>query len=129
MELRGKKILVIGLARTGRECARFLVGQGARGSVGDLRGAAALKAEMDQLKGLPIHFHLGGEETDWLDGVDVVVPSPGVPMENPLLTEAIGRRIAVLSEIELAFQFFHAPLIAITGTNGKSTTTSLIGAM
>ncbi|MGH7888768.1 MAG: UDP-N-acetylmuramoyl-L-alanine--D-glutamate ligase, partial [Candidatus Binatia bacterium] len=113
----------------GRECARFLVGQGASVSVSDLRGAAELKSAMDALAGLPIHYHLGGEQLGWLDGVDGVIPSPGVPMENPLLKEAVARKIPVLSEIELAYRFFRAPLVAITGTNGKSTTTSLIGAM
>ena len=128
-ELTGKKYLVIGLARTGRECARFLTGQGASVSVSDLRGAAELKAELEALAGLPIHYHFGGAQSDWLDGIDGVIPSPGVPMENSLLKEAVARRIPVLSEIELAAGFFRAPLVAITGTNGKSTTTSLIGAM
>jgi UDP-N-acetylmuramoylalanine--D-glutamate ligase len=128
MELNGKKVLVIGLARTGRECARFLARQGARVSISDLRGAEALKPEMDALAGLPISFRLGGEETSWLDAMDYVVPSPGVPMDNLMLREAVARHIPVLSEIELAQRFFRAPLIAITGTNGKSTTTTLIGA-
>ena len=129
MDLNGKKVLVIGLARTGRECARFLARQGAQVSVSDLRGAEALKPEMDALAGLPISFRLGGEETSWLDAMDYVVPSPGVPMDNLMLREAVARHIPVLSEIELAYRFFRAPLIAITGTNGKSTTTTLIGAM
>ena len=98
-------------------------------SVSDLRGAEALKSEMDALAGLPISFRLGGEETSWLDAMDYVVPSPGVPMDNLMLREAVARHIPVLSEIELAQRFFRAPLIAITGTNGKSTTTTLIGAM
>ena len=98
-------------------------------SVSDLRGAEALKPEMDALAGLPISFRLGGEETSWLDDMDYVVPSPGVPMDNLMLREAVARHLPVLSEIELAQRFFRAPLIAITGTNGKSTTTTLIGAM
>ena len=98
-------------------------------SVSDLRAADALKPEMDALAGLPISFRLGGEETSWLDDMDYVVPSPGVPMDNVMLREAVARHIPVLSEIELAQRFFRAPLIAITGTNGKSTTTTLIGAM
>jgi len=98
-------------------------------SVSDLRAADALKPEMDALAGLPISFRLGGEETSWLDDMDYVVPSPGVPMDNLMLREAVARHLPVLSEIELAQRFFRAPLIAITGTNGKSTTTTLIGAM
>jgi UDP-N-acetylmuramoylalanine--D-glutamate ligase len=129
MDLTGKKVLVIGLARTGRECARFLARQGAQVAISDLRQSDALKLEIEALAGLPITFHLGGEATSWLDNMDYVVPSPGVPMNNPMLREALVRHIAVLSEIELAYPFFRAPLIAITGTNGKSTTTTLIGAM
>lgn len=129
MELRGKKVLVIGLARTGRECARFLAGQGAQVTLSDLRGAAELGDEIAALSDVPLAFHLGGEDAAWLDGVDCVVPSPGVPMDNLLLREAAARRIPVLSEIELAYRHFRAPLIAITGTNGKSTTTTLIGKM
>ncbi len=129
MELKGKKVLVIGLARTGRDCARFLAGQGAQVALSDLRGAAELGDEIAVLGDLPLVYHLGGEETAWLDGIDYLVPSPGVPMDNLLLRQAVARQIPVLSEIELAFRHFPAPLVAITGTNGKSTTTTLIGKM
>jgi UDP-N-acetylmuramoylalanine--D-glutamate ligase len=129
MELRGKKFLVIGLARTGLECARFLAAQGAQVAVSDLRAASELEPELRSLAGLPIRFFHGAEKLRWLDGIDCVVPSPGAPMENPLLREARARKIPVFSEIELAYRFFNAPLVAITGTNGKSTTTTLVGAM
>ena len=129
MELKGKKVLVIGLARTGRECARFLTRQGAKVSISDLRSANELSQEMAALADLPLSYRLGGEDKTWLDGMDYVVPSPGVPMDNLLLREAVLRRIPVLSEIELAFRYCGAPLLAITGTNGKSTTTTLIGNM
>ena len=82
MELKGKKVLVIGLARTGRECARFLTQQGAKVWISDLRSAAELGQEMAALADLSLSYHLGGEEKNWLDGMDYVVPSPGVPMEN-----------------------------------------------
>jgi len=98
-------------------------------SVSDLRSAQELKEDIVALADLPLRYHLGGEMTSWLDGMDLVIPSPGVPMESSLLKAAVARRIPVLSEIELAYRFFRAPLIAITGTNGKSTTTTLIGAM
>jgi UDP-N-acetylmuramoylalanine--D-glutamate ligase len=127
MVLRGKKILVIGLARTGGECARFLAQQGGKVVVSDLRPEKDLKPAMEALAGLPISYRLGGEDKSWLAGVDYVIPSPGVAMENPLLREAVALHIPVLSEIELASRFFRAPLIAITGTNGKSTTTTLVG--
>jgi UDP-N-acetylmuramoylalanine--D-glutamate ligase len=129
MVLRGKKVLVIGLARTGSECARFLAQNGASVVVSDLRPEEEFKQAREALVGLPISYRLGGEDKNWLAGIDYVIPSPGVPMENLLLREAVALHIPVLSEIELASRFFRAPLIAITGTNGKSTTTSLVGEM
>lgn len=129
MDVAGKKFLVLGLARTGRECARFLAEHGAQVFLSDLRTEVELKQEMETLAGLPIQYRLGGEDLAWVNGMDYVVPSPGVPMENRLLQEAARRSLSVLSEIELAYRFLPMPLVAITGTNGKSTTTTLIGEM
>ncbi|MGH7774501.1 MAG: UDP-N-acetylmuramoyl-L-alanine--D-glutamate ligase [Candidatus Binatia bacterium] len=129
MELKGKKVMVLGLARTGSETARFLIGQGAEVRVSDCRGKEELQKELAALSDLPIRLLLGGEETVWLEGVDLVIPSPGVPPENPLLCESRRRGMEILSEIELAYRFLDIPLVAITGTNGKSTTTSLVGAI
>jgi UDP-N-acetylmuramoylalanine--D-glutamate ligase len=129
MELKGKKVLVLGLARTGSAAARFLVRQGADVLVSDCRKESELQRETAALADLPIRFFLGGEDLSWLKGVDLLIPSPGVPQENPLLQEASRRGVEVLSEIELAARFLRAPLIAITGTNGKSTTTALTGEM
>ena len=119
--------MVLGLARTGRDTARFLAQEGAVVLVSDLRAAADLQVELNALAGLPIQYHLGGEDLNWLEGVDMVVPSPGVPMNNLLLQEAGQRGIEIISEIELAYRALSLPLIAVTGTNGKSTTTTLIG--
>ena len=102
MDLRGKKVMVLGLARTGLATARFLAQQGAVVLVSDLRRAADLQAEVNALAGLPIEYHLGGEDVDWLQGVDMVVPSPGVPMNNFLLENAGQRGVEIISEIELA---------------------------
>lgn len=129
MELKGKRVMVLGLARTGSEAARFLVRQGAEVLVSDCRGAAELKQEREALAALPLRLLLGGEETAWLEGVDLLVTSPGVPAENPLLLGAGQKGIEVISEIELAYRFIKAPLVAITGTNGKSTTATLAGEM
>ena len=129
MELKGKRVMVLGLARTGCAAARFLIEQGAEVRVTDRRSEIELSGEMKALAGLPIRFFLGGEDPAWLEGVDLLIPSPGVPQENPLLQEAERRGAGILSEIELACRFIRAPLIAITGTNGKSTTTALVGEM
>lgn len=129
MELKGKTVLVLGLARTGSACARFLANEGAKVVVSDRRSEMELQTEMAALAGLPLRYLLGGEEIAWLEDVQWVVPSPGVPQDNTLLREAAKRRIPVLSEIETAYRFFRAPVAAITGTNGKSTTTTLVGEM
>jgi UDP-N-acetylmuramoylalanine--D-glutamate ligase len=129
VELKNKRVLVIGLGRTGRETARFLARHGARVLVSDLRPEGELGQEISALAGVPIEYRLGGEQPAWLEGVDVVVPSPGVPQESLLLRQAAAARIPILSEVELAYRFFRAPLLAITGTNGKSTTTTLVGEM
>ncbi|HEX7228287.1 MAG TPA: UDP-N-acetylmuramoyl-L-alanine--D-glutamate ligase, partial [Candidatus Binatia bacterium] len=127
MDLSGKKVMVLGLARTGQATARFLAEQGAVVLVSDLRPTTDLQAQLNLLSGLPIQYQLGGEDLNWLEGVDMLVPSPGVPMNNLLLQEAGRRGVEIISEIELAYRSLSLPLIAITGTNGKSTTTTLIG--
>lgn len=129
MDVKGKRFLLLGLARTGKACARFLAGRGATVSVSDMRPEAELKEEMIDLNDLSLDYFLGGEDRVALAGVDCVIPSPGVPAENLLLSEAVAHGIPVLSEIEFAFRFLSAPLAAITGTNGKTTTTTLIGEM
>jgi UDP-N-acetylmuramoylalanine--D-glutamate ligase len=98
-------------------------------TVCDRRPEAELGDAAKSLAGLPIRYLLGAEERQWLDAIEYVIPSPGVPADNSLLREAAARQLPVLSEIELAYRFFRPPLVAVTGTNGKSTTTTLIGAM
>ena len=129
MELEGRKVLVLGLARTGLAVARFLAQRGARVVGADARADDAMGQARRELSRLSAACHLGPEETAWLDGVDAVVPSPGVPRDNPLLAEAARRGIEVLSEIELAARFNRTPMVAITGTNGKTTTTRLVAAI
>ncbi len=123
--LEGSRTLVIGAARTGQSTARFLAARGARVRVLD-RSRTALDAAR-----LPagVEVEIGEEGPARLAGVDLVVPSPGVARDHPLLRQALSRGVPVWSEIELAARFLPCPLLAITGTNGKSTTTVLTGAM
>lgn len=129
MELRGKSVLIIGLKRTGVSVARFIASQGGCVRVVDRQDARTLAKELESLAALPIDSRLGWNDTDVTTGIDLVVPSPGVPVDAPLLREARNRGIPIWSEIELAFRFLSCPLLAVTGTNGKSTTTSLLGEM
>ena len=127
MEFTDRHILVVGLAKTGVACARFLARQGARVTVTDMRDEIALAATMDELEGLGIRWSLGRhDESDFL-GSDLIVVSPGVPMDHPLLVKAAEAGREIVSEIELASRFISAPIVAITGTNGKTTTTTLTG--
>jgi UDP-N-acetylmuramoylalanine--D-glutamate ligase len=118
--------LVIGFQRTGRALARALVARGTAVRVVDARDALALGIEPAAWPGIELHLGDGAAPAG-LDGVELIVPSPGVPRSHPLLLAARTRGIAVVSEIELAVRLGRARVIAITGTNGKSTTTSLVG--
>jgi len=127
MELKNKHVLVMGLAKTGVACARFLAKRGARVTASDMRSESELSAVLAELAGADIRFVLGRHnEADFRES-DLIVVSPGVPQEHPLLVKATAAGVHVISEIELASRFITAPLVAITGTNGKTTTTTLIG--
>ncbi|MEA2626651.1 MAG: UDP-N-acetylmuramoylalanine--D-glutamate ligase [Candidatus Binatota bacterium] len=126
--LAGRHFLVIGAKRTGMATARFLAVEGARVRLAD-QEAGGFDAERRALATLAVEWRLGGGGEELLDGIDAVVPSPGVPPTGALLTAAKRRGIPILSEIELASRFLSVPIHAITGTNGKSTTTELVGDM
>lgn len=122
--LAGERVLVIGLERTGQAVAHFLLERSAKPVLVDRRGDLSLP---ESLASRAESIYLGPEDPGSLLGVALVVASPGVPRENPLLKEARKRGVPVWSEIELASRFLAAPLVAVTGTNGKSTTVTLIG--
>ena len=126
--LSGRKALVIGARRTGAAVARYLASRGAAVVLSD-KSADGFDAERKRLNGMRIEWRLGSEDASLLDGTDMVIPSPGVPRDHPLLVAAGTRGVTILAEIELAFRALSVPLHAITGTNGKSTTTELVGRM
>ncbi len=127
MNVQNLKILVIGLGKTGIATVRFLLGQGARVVTTDEKALSELKGAMDELKSLCRDVEFARYDPGVLSGLDMIIPSPGVPPSNFLLSEAAKRKIPILSEVELACRFLRTPIIAITGTNGKTTTTTLIG--
>jgi len=126
MEIKGRKILVIGLGKTGIATLRFLADREALTFVTDEKPRVTVEGLLEGL-GLQAKTEVVGYEPSCLAQVDLVVPSPGVPPANPLLQEALRRGVPIISEIELAYRFLSCPVIAITGTNGKTTTTTLIG--
>ena len=127
MDVTNRHILVVGLARTGVSVARFLASRGARVTVTDLRDEIALAGVMDELGALDIRWVLGRHDEVDFTSADLIVVSPGVPQDHPLLVAAQKAGREIVSEIELASRFISAPLVAITGTNGKTTTTTLAG--
>ena len=127
VELEGARVTVIGLARSGVAACRLLQAAGARVTVADRKESAELTAALASIDRDHVGVTVGARYESSLDEVDLVVISPGVPYRLAPL-EAVRRRgVKVISELELASQFFRTPLLAITGTNGKSTTVTLIG--
>ena len=124
-ELAGRRVLVVGLARSGKAAAEALVAEGAT-VVGFDRDEAL---EAGRLHDLGVEVHLGREEETLLQGIDLVVKSPGVPGETLLVRGARARDLSVWSEIELGARLLGNPILGVTGTNGKTTTTELLGAV
>jgi UDP-N-acetylmuramoylalanine--D-glutamate ligase len=127
MQFNGKKILVLGAAISGISVARILRGLGAAVTLSDAKTADKLKHDISGLEAAGVRLALGRQDETLLDGVDILVLSPGVSIYIPLVAAAQNRGIAVMSEIEVAYRLCRAPIIAITGTNGKTTTTTLTG--
>jgi UDP-N-acetylmuramoylalanine--D-glutamate ligase len=122
-ELAGRRVLVVGLARSGTAAAQTLRALGVH-VVGYDRDETL---DLGRLQGLGVEVHLGHEEEQLLQGIDLVVTSPGVPGDAPLIAGAHARGVPVWTELELGARLLPNPLLAITGTNGKTTTTALLG--
>ena len=125
-ELRNRKVSVIGAARSGVAVAKLLQAEGAQVFVSDKQHPEKLKAEAQSLSQAGIACELG-EHTNRVYDCSLMVISPGVPSNAPVLVEARTRGIKIVSEVEVASWFCRSPIVAVTGTNGKTTTTTLIG--
>jgi UDP-N-acetylmuramoylalanine--D-glutamate ligase len=123
IELAGRRVLVVGLARSGNAAADVLLARGAH-VLGYDRNETL---DVGRLRELGVEVHMGHEEEQLLQGIDLVVTSPGVPGDAPLIAGAHARAIPVWSELELGARLLPNPLIGVTGTNGKTTTTALLG--
>jgi UDP-N-acetylmuramoylalanine--D-glutamate ligase len=126
-DFQGKNVLVVGLARSGLAAASFLRNRGARVTVTDRLTEAELGSAADQARALGCTLVLGGHPEGLFTAADLVVVSPGVPLDLPQLAAARGRGVPVTGEFELACRNLAVPLVAISGTNGKTTTTTLVG--
>lgn len=129
MEVRGKRVLVVGLGRSGQEAARFLADRGAIVNVTDARPPSAFQAQLPLLMERRIGLELGGHDQANFLAQELIVVSPGVAWDLDHLEAARRRKIPVVTEVELASWFVEGRLIGITGSNGKTTTTALLGRM
>jgi UDP-N-acetylmuramoylalanine--D-glutamate ligase len=127
MELNGKRVLVVGLGKSGVASALFMKAHGAKVTVSDTKSGDELRNEIPVLLDHGITVETGGHGDRTFRGQDLIVVSPGVPVDAPPLVQARALGEAVIGEIELAAQFLSGPIVAITGSNGKTTTTTLVG--
>jgi UDP-N-acetylmuramoylalanine--D-glutamate ligase len=126
MELRKKRVLVVGLARTGVATALFCAGHNAMVTATETRAESELGDAPAKLRAAGVTLELGGHTEKTFLAQDLIVPSPGVPTDDKFLMLARSKGITVWSEIELAYRFLEGKLIGITGSNGKTTTTTLV---
>jgi UDP-N-acetylmuramoylalanine--D-glutamate ligase len=122
----GRRVVVLGAARSGIAAAELLRRRGAMVTLSESRQGFD---GMERLRALGVQLELGGHRAATLSAADLIVASPGVPLEQPAIEEARRRGIAIVGELELASRWVRGRIIAITGTKGKSTTTTLVGRM
>ena len=129
MQLAGTRVTVVGLARSGIAASRLLQEVGACVTVADRKEQGEVLRQLESLDRSTVQLALGSSYESALDGADLIVISPGVPYRMEALERARQRGVRVISELDLASRFLSAPILALTGTNGKSTTVTLIGKM
>ena len=127
MDLKNKRVLVVGLGKSGLSAAMFLRAQGARVTVSDTRSAVALEKEIPALLEAGIMVESGGHGLLTFRRQDLIVVSPGVPMDTPEVKQVVAFGLPVIGELELASRYLQGRVVAITGSNGKTTTTTLVG--
>ena len=126
IELRKKRVLVVGLARTGVATALFCAAHNAIVTATEARPESELGDLPTTLREVGVTLEMGGHTEKTFLAQDLIISSPGVPADDPFLSAARSKRITIWSEIELAYRFLEGKLIGITGSNGKTTTTTLV---
>ena len=127
MDFKNQRVLVVGLGKSGVASALFLKSRGARVTVSDTKSEDELRGEIPKLLDQGITVETGGHGERTFRGQDLIVVSPGIPVDAPQLAQARELGIPVIGEVELAARFLQGRIVAITGSNGKTTTTALIG--
>ncbi|WP_029546072.1 UDP-N-acetylmuramoyl-L-alanine--D-glutamate ligase [Selenomonas sp. AB3002] len=127
LELAGKKVLVIGAGISGFAAAKVAKRFGAEVTLSDAKQEADLKYDFAELRTLGVELAFGPQQEEMLAGVDMVIVSPAVPVRVPIIKAAYDKGIRVLSEVEMAYELAQSPFASVTGTNGKTTTVTLLG--
>ena len=127
--VRGQNVTVVGAARSGVAAALLLAERGARVTLTDGRPLSSMRAAAEQLRDAGVELELGGHRRETFTSADLLVLSPGVPLDQPPIVAAREAGVPVIGEIELASRWLSGRIVAITGTKGKSTTTTLTGRM
>jgi UDP-N-acetylmuramoylalanine--D-glutamate ligase len=127
MELENKKVLVAGMGRAGLAAAKLLEGRGAKVTITDEKRKEELGEAYKELSGKRIEIKPFTELDKLTRDIELMIVSPGIPSDNPLVERAKEKGIPIMGEFELASSFIKIPIIAVTGTNGKTTTTTLMG--
>lgn len=121
-----KKVLILGLSKSGISAAKYLVGTGKYDVYLTEFKSEVDKKQVEELKSLGVKIEFGGHSDEFIEGADFAVTSPGIPPKSEIFKKLNERNIPIISEVELAYQNTSTPFIAITGTNGKTTTTALV---
>ena len=127
MELKDKRILIIGMALSGIAAAKVLYRHGAHIILNDIKEQCELGDALNQLEGIKAEYAFGAEPDELLERCGMAIVSPGVPLDKPFVKKACSLGIELIGEVEMAYRLSNVPIVAITGTNGKTTTTALTG--
>ena len=127
MDVKNKRVLVLGMARSGIAAAKLLAKKGAIVTISDMKAEEGFGGALDELRSLGCIFALGEGPQKYLPDQDMMILSPGIPVAKPFVQEAIAGGVEVIGELELGARMMRGSLCAITGTNGKTTTTTLVG--
>lgn len=130
MEFKNKKILVVGFGKSGLSAARYLISKGAQVTIGDIKPETDLDTSMlNEVRDTGVNFELGEHRIETFINSDMIIVSPGIPLDIKPLSAAREAGVPVTGELETASRFFDTPVLAVTGTNGKTTTVSLLDEM
>ncbi|MBE5778659.1 MAG: UDP-N-acetylmuramoyl-L-alanine--D-glutamate ligase [Clostridiales bacterium] len=127
MRLEKKRVLVVGMARSGIAAAELLLRHGAVPVLSDMKTEEAFGDQLNHLKDTTCEFRLGENSVSLLDETDILMISPGVPIDAPVVKAAKEKSMPVIGELELAYSLLNGDVLALSGTNGKTTTTTLLG--